>query len=322
VKKREKVIITCAITGAAHTPTMSPYLPITPEHIAEEAVAAAEAGAAMIHLHARDPEDGFPTTDPEIYRQFLVPIQERCDAIINITTGQPDRQVIVDGDAGALFQRRLLAPKVFSPEVCSFNLGPMIPGVWAIADRFVGKYKYDWEEDFLRATKHVTMTNTYAGMEQIAVELGQERGIKFEFEAFDIGQLHTLRYIMDQGWVEPPLLIQSVMGFPGGLAATTEHIVHMKQTADELFGDDYHWSCLAAGKDQIRAVTTAAILGGHVRVGLEDSLWYGKGELAKSNADQVRRIRRILEELSLEIASPDEAREMLATKGAANTTIS
>ena len=319
--RRDKVIITCAITGAAHTPSMSPYLPITPEQIADQAVAAAEAGAAMVHLHAREPEEGFPTTDPEVYRQFLGSIKERCDAIINITTGQPDRQAVEQPDADALFQRRLLAPKEFSPEVCSFNLGPMIPGVWATVPRFAGKFKYSWEQPFLEATRRITMTNTYEGMEQIARELGEERGVKFEFEAFDIGELHTLRFIADQGWVKPPFLIQSVMGFPGGLSASPAHILHMKQTADELFGDDYHWSCLAAGKDQIRAVTTAALLGGHVRVGLEDSLWYGKGELAKSNADQVRRIRRILEELSLEIATPDEAREMLQTKGADNTNI-
>jgi uncharacterized protein (DUF849 family) len=321
MRERKKVIITCAITGAAHTPSMSPYLPITPQQIQDEALAAAEAGAAMIHLHAREPQDGFPTTDPEIYRQFLAPIKAGCDAIINITTGQPDRQIVKDGDSTALFQRRLAAPKEFSPEVCSFNLGPMIPGVWAVADRFTGSWKYDWEYPFLKATKHITMTNTYAGMEQIAVELGQERGIKFEFEAFDIGQLHTLKFLQNQGWVKPPFLIQSVMGFPGGLAATPQHILHMKQTADELFGDDYHWSCLAAGKDQIAAVTQAALLGGHVRVGLEDSLWLGKGELARSNADQVRRIRRILEELSLEIATPDEARAMLETKGADQTRI-
>jgi len=319
--RRDKVIITCAITGAAHTPSMSPYLPVTPEEIADQAVAAAEAGAAMIHLHAREPDEGFPTTDPEIYRQFLEPIKERCDAIINITTGQPDRQVVKDGDATALFQRRLAAPKEFAPEVCSFNLGPMIPGVWAFADRLDGKYKYDWEKPFLEATKRITMTNTYEGMEQIARELGEERGVKFEFEAFDIGQLHTLRFIADQGWIKPPYLIQSVMGFPGGLSASPAHILHMKETADDLFGDDYHWSCLAAGKDQIPAVTTAALLGGHVRVGLEDSLWYGRGELAKSNAEQVGRIRRILEELSLEIATPDEAREMLQTKGADKTNI-
>jgi len=212
--KRDKVIITCAITGAAHTPGMSPYLPITPEQIADEAVAAAEAGAAMIHLHARDPIDGFPSTDPEIYRQFLMPIRQRCNAIINITTGQPDRQVLKDGDATALFQRRLSAPKEFSPEVCSFNLGPMIPGVWAIADRLKDRYKYDWEYEFLASTKHITMTNTYAGMEQIAIELGRERNVKFEFEVFDIGQLHTLKYIEQAGWIEPPYLIQSVMGFP------------------------------------------------------------------------------------------------------------
>jgi len=315
LKKREKVIISCAITGAAHTPCMSPYLPITPEQIAEQSLEAAEAGAAIIHLHAREPEDGFPTTDPEVYRQFLEPIHNGCDAIINITTGQPDKLAVQKPDPEALFQRRLAAPKQFAPEICSFNLGPMIPGIWAYADKFEGKFKYDWEKQYMLATKSLTMANTFANMEQLANEVGKERRVRFEFEAFSISQLHTLKFIVDQGWIEGPLFIQSVLGFPGGLSADPKHIMHMKQTADDLFGDNYHWSLLAAGKDQIPAVTMAAIMGGHVRVGLEDSLWYGKGELATSNAVQVRRIRGILEELSLEIASPDEAREILQTKG-------
>jgi len=313
--KREKVIISCAITGAAHTPCMSPYLPITPEQIAEQSLEAAEAGAAIIHLHAREPEDGFPTTDPEIYRQFVEPIHNGCDAIINITTGQPDKQAVLKPDPDALFQRRLAAPKEFAPEICSFNLGPMIPGIWAMADRFKGKFKYEWEEQYMEATKSLTMLNTYANMEQLAKEVGEERGVKFEFEAFNVAQLHTLKLIVDQGWIKGPLFIQSVLGFPGSMSADPKHIMHMKQTADDLFGDNYHWSLLAAGKDQIPAITMAAIMGGHVRVGLEDSLWYGKGQLAKSNAQQVQRIRRILEELSLEIATPDEARAILQTKG-------
>jgi len=319
--KREKVIITCAITGAIHTPCMSPYLPITPKQIADEAIAAARAGAAIIHLHAREPDTGMPTTDPEVYRQFLEPINDNCDAIINITTGQPDREAFSNPNPQALFQRRLAAPKEFAPEICSFNMGPMNLAAWMLYDRFKDQNLTDWEEAFFTQTKGVTIQNTYANMEQIATELGEERGVKFEFECFDIGHLHTLRSIVDQGWIKPPLFIQSVMGFAAGLPADPEHVMHMKQTADRLFGDQYHWSCLAAGAKQMSTVTQAAILGGHVRVGLEDSLWYGKGELAKTNASQVERIRRILEELSLEIATPDEAREMLGTKGKEKTNI-
>ena len=320
--KREKVIITCAITGAIHSPCMSPYLPITPEQIAKEAIAAAEAGAAIIHLHAREPDTGMPTTDPEVYRQFLEPIRDNCDAIINITTGQPDRQAFENPDPQALFERRLAAPKEFAPEICSFNMGPMNPAAWLLHDKFKDRDDLlDWELGMFTLTKMFTIQNTYANMEQIATELGDDRGIKFEFECFDIGHLHTLRTIADQGWIKPPFFIQSVLGFAGGLAADPEHLMHMKQTADRLFGDDYHWSCLAAGAAQIPTIAMAAIMGGHVRVGLEDSLWYGKGQLAKSNADQVKRISRILEELSLEVATPDEARKMLQTKGKENMAI-
>jgi len=320
--KREKVIITCAITGAIHTPCMSPYLPITPEQIANEAIAAAEAGAAIIHLHAREPDTGMPTTDPEIYRQFLEPIKDNCDAIINITTGQPDRQAFENPDPQALFQRRLAAPKEFAPEICSFNMGPINPAAWLLWDKFKDRDDLrDWEESMFKLTKMFTIQNTYANMEQVATELGDDRGVRFEFECFDIGHLHTVRTIADQGWIKPPFFIQSVLGFAGGLAAEPEHLMHMKQTADRLFGNDYHWSCLAAGAAQMPTITMAAILGGHVRVGLEDSLWYGKGQLAKTNASQVQRIRRILEELSLEIATPDEARKMLQTKGKENTNI-
>jgi uncharacterized protein (DUF849 family) len=319
--KRRKVIITCAITGAAHTPCMSPHLPLTPEQIAEEAIAAAEAGAAIIHLHARDPRDGFPTTDPDVYGQFLRPIKAGCDAIINITTGQPDREALTNPDPKAMFNRRIAAALRFEPELCSFNMGPFNPGLWAYVDRYEGQFRYDWERPFMAATKGITMINSYANMEHIARELGEQRGIRFEFECFDIGHLHTLRFIMDRGWIKPPVLVQSIFGFPGGLGADPKHVLHAKQTADDLFGDDYEWSCLAAGASQMQIVTMAAILGGHVRVGLEDSLWIGRGELAKSNAEQVRRIRRILDELSIDVATPDEARQILQTKGSGNTRI-
>jgi uncharacterized protein (DUF849 family) len=312
MRHSNKAIITCAVTGAAHIPCMSPYLPITPEQIADEAVAAAEAGAAIIHLHARDPENGMPVTDPDIYGQFLPRIKQRCDAIINITTGQPSHAETPE----QVLNNRLAAPKKFAPEICSFNMGPMNPGMWALRDSFKGKTIYPWEDEFLAKGKDVTMTNTYATMERVARELGDERGVRFEYECFDFGHLYTLRFIADQGWVKPPFFIQTVFGFLGGLGADPMHLLHMKQTADSLFGNDYYWSVLAGGKNQMKMVAMASILGANVRVGLEDSLWYGPGQLAKSNADQVRRIRKIMEELSIEVATPDEARAMLETKGA------
>lgn len=307
-----KRIITCAITGAVHMPCMSKFLPITPEQIVDEAVAAAEAGAAMIHLHARDPVTGVPTTDVEVYRRFLPEIKRRCNAIVNITTGQPALHAKTPEE---VFQARLSAPKEFAPEVCSFNLGPLNVGLWALADRYLPIAQHDWERMLLTQTKGMTVVNNFDMMERFARELGAERGVRFEFECFDIGHLHTLKFIFDRGWVKAPLFIQSCYGFLGALQCNPKHVMHMHQTAEDLFGDQYAWSNLAAGHWQMSQVTLGAILGGHVRVGLEDSLWYGRGQLATSNAQQVRRVRRILEELSLEIATPDEARAILGTKG-------
>jgi uncharacterized protein (DUF849 family) len=312
VLRPEKRIITCAVTGAFHMPCMTPHLPITPEQIVEEAVAAAQAGAAIIHLHARDPKTGMPTTDVEVYRQFLPRIKERCDAIINITTGQPSFEPTLEG----VFQARLAAPKEFAPEICSFNMGPLNSGTWSLYDRYRDRIQHDWERRWFEISKSRTSINSFDSMERFARELGEERGVRFEFECFDLGHLHTLKFIADRGWVKPPLFIQSVYGFLGGLGANPKHVVQMQQTADDLFGEQYYWSNLAAGRHQMGLVTMGAILGAHVRVGLEDSLWYGKGQPAVSNADQVQRIRRILEELSIEIATPAEARAMLRTKGA------
>jgi uncharacterized protein (DUF849 family) len=303
--KPDKAIITCAITGAVHMPCMSDHLPITPDEIVAEALGAAAEGAAIIHLHARDPKDGRPTTDPQVYEQFLPRIKQQSDAIINITTGQP-----------GTFEERMLAPMRFAPEICSFNLGPMNAGLFALLPKFKDRLKHDWERQFMEMSKDFNTRNTFANMESIARELGEKRGVKFEFECFDISHLHTLRFIADLGWVKPPFFIQSVYGFVGGLGPNPAHVLHMKQTADELFGDQYYWSNLAAGRHQMKLVTMGAILGAHVRVGMEDSLWSGKGQPARSNAEQVRRIRRILEELSIDIATPDEARVMLQTKGA------
>ncbi len=308
MKKVEKAIITCAVTGAVHMPCMSEYLPITPDQIVEAAVEAAEAGAAIIHLHARDPKTGKPTPDVDVYGDFLPRIKQRCDAIINITTGQPD----------CSFEERLAAPMKFAPEICSFNMGPLNVGLFAMYERYKDKIQHDWERRFLTETKAATMINSFANMEYIGKELGEKRGVRFEFECFDIGHLHSLKFILDQGWVKPPLFIQSVYGFLGGLQPDPKHVLHMKQTADDLFGDQYYWSNLAAGRNQMKIITMGAILGANVRVGLEDSLWMDRGRLAKSNAEQVARIRRILNELGIDTATPDEARAMLQTKGSQN----
>lgn len=310
MKHQDKVIVTCAITGAVHMPCMSPFLPITPDQIIEESVAAAEAGAAIVHLHARDPENGMPTTDPEVYGQYLPAIKERSDVIINLTTGQP-----AFGTPEEVFEARLAAPLKFAPEITSFNMGPMNLGLLAFKDKFIGRTKYDWEVMAFEQSRHLSMQNPYAFMERIAKELGDERGVRFEYECFDIGHLYALAFIADLGWVKPPFFVQSIFGFAGGLGVDVSHVVHMKETADRLFGDNYCWSVLAAGKDQMRLTTMAAAMGGNVRVGMEDSLWLGKAEPAKSNADQTAKIVRILKELSLEIATPDEARAILGCKG-------
>ena len=317
MKQTKKVIITSATTGAMHLPCMSPHLPVTPEQIIADSIAAAKAGAAIIHLHARDPEDGRPVTDPAQYREYVQEITAQTDVVINITTGQPDFNAKTWPEQ---LDARLAAPCDLSPEVCSFNMGPMNPGTWMMAEKLSGMVSPGgWEEYMMNASKDVTIQNTGQSLERFAKELGQERGVKFEYECFDIGHLYMLRAIADMGWVKPPFFIQSIFGFPGGLGTHPSHILHMKETADRLFGDDYYWSVLAAGKDQIKVCTQSLLLGGNFRVGLEDSLWYGKGELAKNSGEQVGRMVRILTELGLEVASPDDAREILQTKGKENT---
>jgi len=313
MRKTDKVIITSATTGAMHMPCMSPYLPCTPEQVIADSLAAAEAGASIIHLHARDPETGMPTTNPDVYEIYLKRLKQQTNAILNLTTGQPHM-----GTPEEVLEARLAAPLKFAPEVTSFNMGPMNPAPWALLERYRGETKYPWEEMFMEASKGVTMQNSYAFMERIAKELGEERGVRFEFECFDIGHLYTLAFIADRGWVKPPFFVQSIFGFMGGLGPEVDHLVHMRQTADRLFGDDYIWSVLASGRDQIRLTTVGAAMGSMVRVGMEDSLWAGKGRPAKSSAEQVKMIRTVLETLSLDIATPDDARRILGTKGAAN----
>lgn len=300
-----KVIISCAVTGAIHTPSMSDHLPITPAEIASQAIAAAEAGAAILHLHARDPNDGRPTPDPAVFMQFLPVIKQSTDAVINITTG---------GGLGMTVEERLAAPLQASPEMASLNMGSMNFNISGSAAR-IPKFKYEWEKPYLEGTTDFIFRNTFKDIEQIVGKLGRGHGTRFEFECYDIGHLYNLAHMLDRKVVEPPLFVQSIFGILGGLGAEPRNLLFMRETADRLFGRDYVWSVLAAGRHQMPFTTMAGILGGNVRVGLEDSLWIGKGVQATSNAQQVAKIRRILEDLSLEIATPAEARQILGLKG-------
>ncbi|MFV3131917.1 3-keto-5-aminohexanoate cleavage protein [Niveispirillum sp. KHB5.9] len=305
MRQSKKVIITCAPTGSIHTPSMSPHLPITPDHIAQAAIEAAEAGAAILHLHARDPVDGRPSPSAEHFAAFLPRIKQQTDAVINISTG---------GSATMSLDARLEGAKAFKPEVCSLNMGPLIFDFSGAAAR-VEKWQHDWEREYVEGARGRIMYNDNAYIERIMREVGQAFGTKFEFECYDIGHLYTLAHFADKKLIEPPFLIQGVFGILGGIGADPRNLAHMVTIADSLFGDDYHFSAFAAGKNQMTFCTQSALLGGNVRVGLEDSLYIGKGELAQSNADQVTKIRTILEALGLTIASPDEARQMLNLKG-------
>lgn len=300
-----KVIITCAVTGAIHTPSMSPALPVTPAEIATASVDAAEAGAAILHLHARDPDNGKPTQDPEIFRQFLPEIRERCDAVINLTSG---------GSPYMTVEERMRPAAEIEPEIASLNMGSMNFGLFPMLKRFKN-FKYDWEFEHLEASRSLIFRNTYQDIETI-LKIGNERGIRFEFECYDTSHLYNLAYYLNEGIVKPPLFVQTVFGIMGGIGAHPEDVMHMKRTADRLFGDDYIWSVLGAGRNQIPVATQAAAVGGNIRVGLEDSLWAGPGQLAESSAQQVAYARKILEGLSLEVATPDDARRMLSLKGA------
>jgi uncharacterized protein (DUF849 family) len=305
-----KVIVSCAVTGAIHVPSMSPHLPITAQQIADGAIGAARAGAAIVHLHARDPETGQPTPDPDVFAQFLPRIVDETDAVVNITTG---------GGHGMTLQERSAAARAFKPELASMNMGSMNFGLFPMAEK-ITEFKHDWEPRYLEMTRDFIFRNTFKDVESLVSELGAE-GTRFEFECYDVGHLYNLAHFVDHGIVEPPLFVQAVLGILGGIGPEPENLIHMKAVADRLFGDDYYLSVLGAGRHQTRLVTMAAILGGNVRVGLEDSIFLEKGVLAQSNAEQVEKIVRILRELSLEIASPAEAREMLGLKGANATAI-
>jgi len=299
-----KVIITCAVTGAIHTPSMSPHLPVTPEEIADAAIGAAEAGAAIVHLHARNPKDGKPTQDPKMFLKFLPTIAAQSNVVINLTTGGAPTMGV---------EERLQPALQLKPEVASLNMGSMNFGLYEMLNRFKD-FKYDWEKPYLETSDDRIFKNTFKDIAHILESCGNNN-TRFEIECYDIGHLYTAAHFLDRGLIKPPLVIQSVFGIRGGIGPHPEDVMHMKRTADRLFGDQYLWSVLGGGRSQMYVAVQSAVMGGNVRVGLEDSLWGGKGKLAKSNAEQVSKIRRILEELGLEIATPDEARAMLKLKG-------
>ncbi|MGR8919899.1 MAG: 3-keto-5-aminohexanoate cleavage protein [Gammaproteobacteria bacterium] len=305
-----KVIITCAVTGAIHTPSMSPALPVTGAEIAQAAVEAAEAGAAILHLHARDPADGRPSQDPDLFRAFLPEIRERCDAVINLTTG---------GSPYMTVEERMRPAAEIAPEIASLNMGSMNFGLFPMLKRFKN-FKHDWEVEHLEASRNLVFKNTYQDIETI-LEIGYGNGIRFEFECYDTAHLYNLAHYLDEGVVKPPLFVQTVFGIMGGIGAHPEDVLHMKRTADRLFGGEYEWSVLGAGRNQINVAAQAAAMGGNVRVGLEDSLWGGPGRLAENSAEQVRHVRHVLEGLSLEVATPDDARRRLSLKGADTLTL-
>ena len=302
-----KVIITCAATGAIHTPSMSPHLPVTADEIAKSAIDAAKAGAAILHLHARDPKDGRPTQDPEAFRPFLTQIKAATNAVVNLTTG---------GSPHMTVEERMRPAMTFKPELASLNMGSMNFGLFPMLNRFK-EFKHEWERQHLENSRDLIFKNTYKDIENI-LRRGSDNGTRFEFECYDISHLYNLAHFVDQGLVKGPIFVQSVFGILGGIGPHPEDLMHMHRTAERLFGNQFQWSILGAGRNQIPLASIGAAMGSHVRVGLEDSLWIGPGKLASSNAEQVTRIRTVLEALNLEIATPDEARKILALKGASN----
>ena len=304
-KAPRKVVITCAVTGAIHTPSMSPHLPITADEIAQAAIGAHEAGAAIVHLHARDPKDGRPDQRPEAFAPFLSKIRKACDVVVNITTGGAPTMTV---------DERVRPCAHFKPEVASLNMGSMNFGLFPMLARF-SEFKYDWERPYLAGSDERIFRNTFKDI-QFILETCAANRTRFEIECYDIGHLYTLRHFADRGLVKPPFFIQSVFGILGGIGPHPEDVAHMRRTADRLFGNDYVWSVLGAGRNQLPIAAQSAALGGNVRVGLEDSLWIGPGKLAESNAQQVRAARQVIEGLGLEVATPGEARAILQLKGA------
>lgn len=304
MQKSSKVIISCAITGSIHTPSMSPYLPVTAEEIAHSALEAADAGAAIVHLHARNPADGRPDQSPQAFEPLLRIIKQSSDVVVNLTTG---------GSPYMSVEERVGPAAIWKPEIASLNMGSMNFGLFPLLKRF-RHFDHDWERDMLEGSHDLVFRNSFRDI-RYAIDVLSESGVRFEFECYDTSHLHNLHYFWREGVVRAPLFIQTCFGLLGGIGAHPEEVLHMKRTADRLFGDGYHWSVLGAGAAQMKVMAQAAAMGGHVRVGMEDSLWIGKGELAPSNASQVKKAREILEALGLEIATPDEARAILSLKG-------
>ena len=303
-KEKRKVIITCAVTGAIHTPSMSKYLPVSPDEIADAAILAAGAGASILHLHARDPSNGKPTQDPVVFEEILLKIKKETDAVINITTG---------GSPHMTVEERMMPASVFKPELASLNMGSMNFGLYPMLDRY-SEFEHTWERDNLEKSRDLVFKNTFQDIETI-LKIGKSNDTRFEFECYDISHLYNLKHFVDRNLISPPFFIQSVFGLLGGIGAHPEDLMHMKRTADRLFGSDYQWSILGAGKNQMTLASMGAAQGANVRVGLEDSLWIEPGKLAQSSKDQVTKVRNILEEFSLDIATPNQVRDMLKLKG-------
>lgn len=307
IKEKRKVFITCAVTGAIHTPSMSEYLPVSPDEIADAAILAAEAGASILHLHARDPSNGKPTQDPAVFEEILPKIKKETDAVINITTG---------GSPHMTVEERMMPAAVFKPELASLNMGSMNFGLYPMLDRFT-EFEHTWERDNLEKSRDLVFKNTFQDIETI-LKIGHSNETRFEFECYDISHLYNLKHFVDRNLISPPFFIQSVFGLLGGIGSHPEDLMHMKRTADRLFGSDYQWSILGAGKNQMTLASMGAAQGANVRVGLEDSLWIAPGKLAQSSKDQVTKVRNILEEFSLEIATPNQVRDTLKLKGSRN----
>lgn len=303
-KEKRKVIITCAVTGAIHTPSMSKYLPVSPNEIADAAILAADAGASILHLHARDPSNGKPTQDPAVFEEILPKIKKETDAVINITTG---------GSPHMTVEERMIPASVFKPELASLNMGSMNFGLYPMLDRF-SEFEHTWERDNLEKSRDLVFKNTFQDIETI-LKIGKSNETRFEFECYDISHLYNLKHFVDRNLISPPFFIQSVFGLLGGIGAHPEDLMHMKRTADRLFGSDYQWSILGAGKNQMTLASMGAAQGANVRVGLEDSLWIEPGKLAQSSKDQVTKVRNILEGFSLDIATPNQVRDILKLKG-------
>ena len=303
-KEKRKVIITCAVTGAIHTPSMSKYLPVSPDEIADAAISAAGAGASILHLHARDPSNGKPTQDPAVFEEILPKIKKETDAVINITTG---------GSPHMTVEERMMPASVFKPELASLNMGSMNFGLYPMLDRF-SEFEHTWERDNLEKSRDLVFKNTFQDIETI-LKIGKSNETRFEFECYDISHLYNLKHFVDRNLISPPFFIQSVFGLLGGIGAHPEDLMHMKRTADRLFGSDYQWSILGAGKNQMTLASMGAAQGANVRVGLEDSLWIEPGKLAQSSKDQVTKVRNILEGFSLDIATPNQVRDILKLKG-------